>query len=307
MLASPLFSKYYDNPKPGGDITSVQSERKWCLFGVNVGLTYILSLFTYSLSFASVLSYDINTMIYSNNSINSILTPEPWVQYLQWVNYAFLLMPISMYIGIYGHKYTKLKLYKLSPYLIVLNLIQTIINLLPYKESLFLGMSLFGNISMICILISQFIKAKVTNKKDGWMKRFTIDIPISIYYQSCIINTIFLTNQIVYEVEPTYVYDISIFIGFVLILFILNFSVFIVTRNIFKGLLFSILMFLYGIYTYEYENNPNVTQNTVYIMRIIISITFIANSLIVFIYTICYCKRRKEIEEPHPPQLDRII
>ena len=62
MLASPLFSKYYDKPKPDGDINSVPSERKWCLFGVNVGLTYILSLFTYMLSFTSVLSYDINTI-----------------------------------------------------------------------------------------------------------------------------------------------------------------------------------------------------------------------------------------------------
>jgi len=307
MLASPIFSKYYDKPKPDGDINSVPSERKWCLFGVNVGLTYSLSLFTYMLSFTGVLSYDINTMIYSNNSINSILTPEPWVQYLQWINYVFLLIPISMYIGIYGHEDTKLKLYKLSPYLIALNLIQIIINLLPYKESLFLGMNLFGNISMICILISQFIKTKVTDKKDGWIKRFTIDIPISIYYQSCIINTIFLTNQIVYEVDPCYIYDISTFIGFVLILFILNFSVFIVTRNIFKGLLSSILMLLYGIYTYKFENNPNVPPDTILNMRIAILLSFITNSLIVFIYTICYCKRRKEIEELQPQQLDRIM
>ena len=81
--------------------------------------------------------------------MNSILTPEPWVQYLQWINYAFLFIPISMYIGIYGHEDTKLKLYKLSPYLIALNLIQTMVNLLPYKESLFLGMNLFGNISLV--------------------------------------------------------------------------------------------------------------------------------------------------------------
>lgn len=307
MLASPLFSKYYDKPKPNGDINSVPSERTWCLFGVNVGLTYSLSLFTYMLSFTGVLSYDINTMIYLNNSINSILTPEPWVQYLQWVNYAFLLMPISMYIWKYGHEDTKLKLYKLSPYLIVLNLIQTVVNLLPYKESIFLGMNLFGNISMICILISQFIKMKVTDKKDGWIKRFIIDIPISIYYQSCIINTIFLINQIIYKVEPTYVYDISIFIGFVLILFILNFSVFIATRNIFKGLLSSILMLLYGIYTYKFESNPNVPQDTILNMRIAISLSFITNSLIVFIYTICYCKRKTEIEELQPQHLDRII
>jgi hypothetical protein len=307
MLASPLFSKYYDKPKPDGDINSVPSERNWCLFGVNVGLTYSLSLFTYMLSFAGVLSYDMNTMIYSNNSINSILTPEPWVQYLQWINYAFLLIPISMYIGIYGNEDTKLKLYKLSPYLIALNLVQTIINLLPYKELLFLGMNLFGNVSMMCILISQFIKMKVTDKKDGWVKRFTIDIPISIYYQSCIINTIFLTNQIIYEVEPCYIYDISTFIGLIIILFILNVCVFIVTRNIFKGLLFSILILLYGIYTYKFEHNPNIPHDTIVTMRVITLMSLIMNSLIIFIYTICYCKRKKEIEELQPQQVDRIM
>jgi hypothetical protein len=36
-------------------------------------------------------------------------------------------------------------------------------------------------------------------------------------------------------------------------------------------------------------------------------LSFITNSLIVFIYTICYCKRRKEIEELQPQQLDRVI
>lgn len=309
MLTSPLFAKYYIQRKAesNNNTTSIERERTWFLFGVNVGLTYSFSLFTYMLSFAGVLSYDINTMIYSNNSINSLITPEPWIQYLQWINYACLLIPFLLYIGVYRNEDIKLKLYKLSPYLIALNLIQTMVNLLPYKESLFLGMNLFGNISMICILISQFIKMKVTNKKDGCMKHFTIDIPLSIYYQSCIINTIFLINQIIYEVNTIYIYDTTTFIGFTLIIFVLNFSILIVTRNILKGLLFSILMFLYGIYTYKFENNPNVTQNTVYIMRIVISMAFVINSLIVFIYTICYCKRRKGIEELQPQQLDRVV
>lgn len=311
MLTSPLFSKYYNKRKAesNNNSPSIERERDCFLFGTNNGITYVMSLLTYMLSFADVLSYDINKMIYSNNSINSILTPEPWVQYLQWINYVFLLIPISLYIGIYDHEDTKLKVYKLSPYLIALNLIQTMVNLLPYKETLFLGMNLFGNISMICILISQFIKMKVTDKKDRWIKRFTIDIPLSIYYQSCIINTIFLINQIVYEVESTYIYDINIFIGFTLILFILNFSVFITTRNIFKGLLFSILMFLYGIHTYDYENNSNITLDDILIMRVVILMSFIINSLIVSIYTICYCKRWAEIGEiqPHPRQLNRII
>ena len=309
MLTSPLFAKYYNQRKDesNNNTVSIERERTWFLFGVNTGLTYVLSLFTYMLSFTGVLSYNINTIIYSNSSINSVITPEPWVQYLQWINYAFLLIPFPLYIGTYKHEDTKMKLYELSPYLISLNLIQTMVNLLPYKEPLVLGLNLFGNIFMICILISQFIKMKVTDKKDKWIKRFTIDIPLSIYYQSCIINSIFVINEIINEVNSIYIYDVTTFIGFILILFVFNFSILIVTKNIFKGLLFSILMFLYGIYTYKYENNPNLTIANVLTMRVVIAISFIINSLIVFIYTVCYCKNKKEIEEQQPQQLDRVI
>ena len=72
MLTSPLFAKYYIQRKAesNNNTTSIERERTWFLFGVNVGLTYSFSLFTYMLSFAGVLSYDINTMIYSNNSFH---------------------------------------------------------------------------------------------------------------------------------------------------------------------------------------------------------------------------------------------
>ena len=300
MLESPLFSKYYDKPKSSEN--PMPSERKWFIYSLNIGMTYFLSVLTYIMSFTGTVQYNINTIIYSNNSIYSILTPEPWVQYLQWINQAFLLIPISMYIWKYGNRDTMLKLYDLPPYLIALNLIQIITNLLPYKETLFLGLCVFGNIVMISILIYLFIKMNVLDKKDGWIKRFVIDIPISIYYQSCFINLIFLTNQFIYEANETYIYNEKIFIGLIIILFILNFAVFISTRNIFKGLLFSILMFLYGIYTYEFEHNPNITQDIMFDMRVTISISFILNSLIVSIYTICYCKRKKEIEEQEQEQ-----
>ena len=234
------------------------------------------------------------------------MTPEPWVQYLQWINYAFLLIPFTSYIGAYRNKDIKLKLYELSPYLIALNLIQTMVNPLPYKEPFVLGINLLGNVSMICILISQFIKMKVTDKKDRWIKRFIIDIPLSIYYQSCIINSIFIINQIIYEVNPSYMYDVTTFIGFILILFILNVCVLFVTRNIFKGLLFSILMLLYGIYVNKYENNTNIKMNEISTMRVIILLSFITNSLIVFIYTVCYCKHKKELEQ-EPLKSTRII
>ena len=305
MLESPLFSKYdNDNDNDNSSKTknrtgnSTSYKRLPLLFGIN--LSYLLSLFTYILSFTGKLQYNINTILYSNNSIYSILTPEPWVQYLQWINYAVLLIPISLYI--YSNHDTMLKLYDLAPYLIALNVIQIITNILPYKENLFLGLCSFGNIAMISILISLFIKMKILDRKDGWIKRFIIDIPISIYYQSCVINVIFLTNQFIYGANETYIYNEQVFIGLILILFILSFAVFISTRNIFKGLLFSILMFLYGIYTYEFENNPNITQNTIYTMRIVISISFILNSLIVFIYTIYHCKNKKELEEQEQEQ-----
>ena len=66
MLPSPLFSKYYEKPKAesNNNTTSIERERAWFLFGVNTGLTYVLSLFTYMLSFTGVLSYNVNTMIY---------------------------------------------------------------------------------------------------------------------------------------------------------------------------------------------------------------------------------------------------
>ena len=139
MLASPLFSKYYDKNNSNNETKSITYDRKWFLFGVNTGVTYIISLITYILSFTGTLSYNINTMLYSNHSINSILTPEPWTQYLQWTNYVVFLIPLITYISKYENKDTKLKLYELSPYLIVLNLIQLMTNLLPYKDLLCLG------------------------------------------------------------------------------------------------------------------------------------------------------------------------
>jgi hypothetical protein len=56
MLTSPLFSKYYNKRKAefNNNSPSIERERDWFLFGTNNGITYVMSLLTYMLSFADV-------------------------------------------------------------------------------------------------------------------------------------------------------------------------------------------------------------------------------------------------------------
>ena len=93
MIANPLYSKYKTyklSPQRSPD--EMPSERTRIILGANVGITFTLSLFTYILGFTNFLNYRFSYIVFSNTTTHSILTPPTWAYYIQWINYALLLI-----------------------------------------------------------------------------------------------------------------------------------------------------------------------------------------------------------------------
>jgi len=240
MIANPFYPRYRTfSSSPTRNPDELPSSRLRLIYGVNLGITFIFSLSSYILCVMDVLPYSFTSLIYFNSSINSILTPYPWTQYIQWIVYASMIFTISLHICNSKNKYTMCKLYETTPFLIVLNLLQTISNLFPYKDTTYDLLNLFIIIIMISAIISVFVKNNMFCEKDEYLKTFAIDIPVTLYYQSNIVNFIFSLNNILYNSEHSLIYDVEIFTGMMIMLFIFNFSVLIGAKNILQGIIFS--------------------------------------------------------------------
>ena len=158
-------------------------------------------------------------MLYTNATNYSILIPNPSIQYIQWITYASFLTPFFMYVWRCGNKETMLKLYDITYFLIPLNLIQTIINLFSYTNPTFYILNFISNISILSILIAIFFKVKHFRRGDEYLKSLSIDFPMTLYYQTCIINLIFTFNQILYDSKPTLIYNENIYFGLMMYYF----------------------------------------------------------------------------------------
>ena len=188
-----------------------------------------------------------------------------------------------------------LKLYDMSPYFITVNLIQTGINLLSYSSPVSYIINIFGNINIFSILIALFIKEHIFKFTDVFTKSLSIDFPLTFNYCSCLINMLYITNEIVYYSDKTLIYSDKVFSGIMIVLFILNITILISTRNVVQHLLYTILIILYGGNTYGIEdyliqntNFTEITEQTLYNIRISITIPFILNLFILFGYIGCY-------------------
>ena len=309
MIANPLYSKYKNyklSPQRSPD--EMPSERIRIILGANVGITFFFSLSTYILGFTNLLNYRFNYIVFSNTSSYSILTPPSWTYYIQWINYALLLIPLCMHIWKCGNKNTMLKLYDMAYYMIPVNLLQTMNNLFVYNDSLFYMLSFFSYIAIISITIALFIKEKTFTRGDECLKILTIDIPLSFYYNTCIINVIFILNNILHEIDASFIYDINIFFGIMCTLFICNITILLGTRNIFQSIIYLVLMISYFIKTLDINdinnifntssyNSTNITENTAYNMKIIITIPSLLTSIMVSFIMHLYYKNDPQTEE----------
>lgn len=318
MIANPLYSKYKTyklSPQRSPD--EMPSERTRIILGANVGITFTLSLFTYILGFTNFLNYRFSYIVFSNTTTHSILTPPTWAYYIQWINYALLLIPLCMHIWKCGNKQTMLKLYDMAYYMIPVNLLQTINNLFAYNEPMFYILSFFSYIAIISITTALFVRENTFVRGDECLKTFAIDIPISFYYYTCIINVIFILNNILHEIDTKFIYDESVFFGLMCILFVCNVAVLLGTRNIFQSFIYLVLMTSYFIKTLDISdinninnindisdifntssnNSTNVTENMVYNMRVTITIPSILTSIMVSFIMHLHYKHKPQTEE----------
>lgn len=293
MIANPFYPRYRTfSSSPTRTPGELPSSRLRIIYGANLGITFIFSLCSYILCFTDVLPYSFISTIYFNSSINSILTPYPWTQYIQWFVYASMISTISLHICNSKNKYTMYKLYETAPFLIVLNLLQTISNLFPYKEPTYDLLNLFIIIGMISAIIAVFVKNNMFCEKDEYLKTLAIDIPFTLYYQSNIVNFIFSLNNIFYNSDHSLIYSVDIFTGMMIMLFIFNFGVLIGAKNILQGILFSVLILIYGINTYYYNDTTlhYINDTSIYNIKLSICITFIINFITIVVFATLFYK-----------------
>ena len=296
MLANPLYARYrVFSISPKRDPDTLPSERMRLLYCVNFILSFIFSITTYSLCFTNIIKDSITDVIYTNSSMLSVLTPQPWILYFQWFAYLSQLTIIVNYIWKYGNKDTMLKLYDMSSYFIILNLIQSGVNLLSYSSPVSYVLNIFSNIAIFSILISLFIKEHVFKYTDTFTKFLSIDFPLTFNYFSCLINLIFSINEIIYYSDKSLIYSDTFFSGLMAMLFILNITLLISTRNIVNHFLYTILIVFYGGNTFNIEDyittNQEFTKITMYTLdkvRMYIVVPFILNLFIIFGYIGCY-------------------
>ena len=261
MLANPLYPRYrVFKISPKRDPTQLPSERRQLLHSVNFIISYIFSIFTYSLCFTNILPHNLIDVLHSNSSIISILTPQLWVQYFQWVTYIGQLSIIANYIWKYGNKDTLLKLYDMTPYFITLNLIQSGLNLLSYSIPASYIVNIFGNIGIFSILIALFVKENVFQYGDVFTKFLSIDLPITLNYCSCLINILYIVNELIYYSEETLIYNSNVFSGIMIMLFILNLSILMSVRNVVQHFLYIILVVLYGGNTFNIDESTAINR-----------------------------------------------
>lgn len=329
MFSNPLYAKYRNYKiSPQRDPNELPSERVRIILCFNVCTTFLFSLSTYILTFLDVISDSFNSIIFSNASIYSILTPLPQLQYFQFISYIALAFQIPMYIFKCSNKDTLIKLYDMAYYIIPMNLLQTINNLFSYGYSTMYILYLFSNITITSITISLFIKEQLFKHPAPFSKIFTIDIPIICYYQTTIINIIFAINQIIYYIDNSLIYNENVFFGLMLILFIINVSITFSIKNIFQNILYILLMSCYLAKTFNLEertqnisntslmNNTitnttsltSINNDTIYNMRISIIIPTILNMILISACHINnYRDRKKQNKEEQIDELKEQI
>jgi hypothetical protein len=157
------------------------------------------------------------------------------------------------------------------------------------------------NIAIISIVIAVFFKNNMFCKKDEFMKILAIDIPVTLYYQSSIINLIFSLNNLFYNSGCSLIYDVGIFTGMMIMLFIFNFGVLIGAKNIFQCILFSFLILIYGINTYDYNDTTlhYINDTSIHNIQLYICITFIINLITIVVFAILFYKNLKNSRR-HP-------
>ena len=168
MYASPLYAKYKNFKwSPTRNSDKLPSRNSQFIYGVNVAHTYLLSMFTYMLCFTDLLQNTTVDIIYTNASLNSILTPQPWIQYFQWIVYISMLIQLCLYVCKCGNKDDMLALYRASPFIIIINIFQSISNLLPNSEPYYCILNIFMNIIIISLLIALFLQVKIYDYNDN--------------------------------------------------------------------------------------------------------------------------------------------
>ena len=320
MFSNPLYAKYRNYKiSPQRDSNELPSERLRIILGTHVGMTFLFSLSTYILTFSDVIQDNFNSIIFSNSSTHSILTPLPQLQYFQFITYITLTFHILMYIFKCGNKDTLVKLYDMAYYIIPINLLQTINQLFSYSYSAMYIVYSFSNIIIISITISLFIKEQLFKHSTSFLKTCTIDIPIICYYQATIINLIFAINQLIYDIDNSIIYNENVFFGLMLLLFIINISITLSIKHIFQNVLYILLMICYFAKTFNLEElNTNIknttsltlspiNNDTIYNMRISIVIPTMLNIIMICICSIHYCRdNKKQNNKKQIEQIDEL-
>tara|TARA_B100000963_G_C22309772_1_gene529520 strand:+ start:206 stop:601 length:396 start_codon:yes stop_codon:yes gene_type:complete len=105
------------------------------------------------------------------------------------------------------------------------------------------------------------------------------------------------------------IYNENVFFGLMIVLFILNFTILISTKNMFQSLIYICLIILYGGNTFNIENKinnyikvnntyivgdrTNITDETLYNMKLCIMLSFTFNTILLFVYLGSYLKYKK--------------
>lgn len=307
MIGNSLYAKY-KNYKISSqrEPNEFPPERLYIIVGINLGITFLLSLSTYILTFFGVINNNFNSIIFSNSSIHSILTPLTRLQYFQFVTYITFVFHIFMYIFKCGNKDTLLKSYDMAHYIIPINIFQIINNLFSFDNSTIYIMYSFSNIIITSIIITLFTKVQLSKHPAPFLKVLTIDVPVICYYQATIINIIFAINQILYYTDNSLIYNENVFFGLMLILFIINTMITLSIKHIFQNALYILLMICYFAKTFNLEElNTNIknttsltlspiNNDTIYNMRISIVIPTMLNIIMICICSIHYCRDNKK-------------
>ena len=276
------------------------------IIGTNFCISLFFSMVTYLLTFTDIIKYSFNSMLYSNSTTSSILIPKPDIQYIQWLTYFSLFYSLSVYRWKSEEKQVMSKLYDMTYYMIPINILQIINNVIPYEEMISYFINSVINAIIISILIALFLKEKIYRRHDKCIKSFSIDIPLSLYYQTSVINLIFTINQILFETDNSLIYNDQAFLGLMIVLLLSNFSILFGTKNIFQSILYIFILIVYGGNTFNLENQLNynfqnnitnyITETTIYNMRIYIIVPFIVNIISIFSYSLCFYDCIDEID-----------
>ena len=102
MYANPLYARYRGySISPPRNPDTLPSERVQNIHCINFILSFLFSISTYSLCFTNIFRDTIINILYSNSTLLSVLTPQPWIQYFQWFAYLSQLPIINLIL--YGN------------------------------------------------------------------------------------------------------------------------------------------------------------------------------------------------------------